>query len=248
MRVATSVVLREARKVESQSAANIAVRRDGDSESGSIKSIGSDLTMSLLNLALSLLNRGATTEQAKLRASLARTHRLTALLPYAHPALLIVAAVYLLLLPSVFLARDHYVSENALQPAQVNTYWNWADVHVADNYAKSMDRWVTLPLGQYVFPLTTNLTRPRRSTALLDAFQSLGLPAATQSYTYTLPNSNTVRPLPSRVQLTFRPRRSPERTCTPSFAHRKQTEQKHSYLALRGSRGRWARTARSGST
>jgi hypothetical protein len=35
---------------------------------------------------------------------------------------------------------------------QVNTYWNWADVHIADNYADSVAMWSAegMTVEQYV--------------------------------------------------------------------------------------------------
>lgn len=30
---------------------------------------------------------------------------------------------------------------------QVNTYWNWADVHVADLYAEEVEKWSTMDKG-----------------------------------------------------------------------------------------------------
>lgn len=63
--------------------------------------------------------------------------------------------VWMLSLPSPRLGRGTYIDENALQPAQaccleihcnqintlqVNTYWNWKEVHNADRYLDQLER------------------------------------------------------------------------------------------------------------
>ena len=103
-----------------------------------------------------------------LRRSIAQRERallrVASFLPHFRILLFVAGFAYLLLLPSSLLETAHQVSENALQPAQVsqlasyratnrngniddfegnqvNTYWTWADVHVADTYAKEMETW-----------------------------------------------------------------------------------------------------------
>jgi hypothetical protein len=82
---------------------------------------------------------------------------------------------------------------------QVNTYWNWADVHIADTYADSVAKWsaegVTVEqcVSFFLFlPCLSELSSPRRARHIEDAFQELGIPSSTQRYTYELA-TNSVR-------------------------------------------------------
>ncbi|KAK4700672.1 GPI-anchor transamidase subunit GAA1, partial [Phenoliferia sp. Uapishka_3] len=99
--------------------------------------------------------------------------------PHFRTALVVAGSIYLVALPSELLARGSYVDENALQPAQVNTYWNWADVHIADGYANDVETWSR-----------PNWDSNRRAEAIRDAFQQLGLSAATQGYQHNLSSSS----------------------------------------------------------
>ena len=72
--------------------------------------------------------------------------------------LLVVGYVWILCLPLKELSRGIYIDENALQPGgvrsidfhsppsfltyvyQVQTYWNWGDVHRADSYLRELER------------------------------------------------------------------------------------------------------------
>jgi len=72
--------------------------------------------------------------------------------------LLVVGYVWMLCLPLKDLSRGIYMDENALQPGgvrivsslsmivsylcihQVNTYWNWGDVHRADTYLGELEK------------------------------------------------------------------------------------------------------------
>ncbi|KAM0752508.1 Gaa1-like protein [Meredithblackwellia eburnea MCA 4105] len=105
-------------------------------------------------------------------------NRLLPLVPVIRSILVLAGIVYTALLPAHLLSRGHYVSENALQPAQVNTYWNWADVHIADTYADTVNNhWATYDNSS-------------RAAAIQSAFMSLGIPSATQRYTFHLPTSS----------------------------------------------------------
>ncbi|GAA5979372.1 hypothetical protein JCM11641_005016 [Rhodosporidiobolus odoratus] len=106
--------------------------------------------------------------------------RLVVLAPRLRSLLILAGLLYTLALPYHGLGRKHYISENALQPGHVNTYWNWADVHVADLLADNVAKWSA-----------DGVTVDLRTKQLHDAFQELGLSASRQSYTYTLsPNSS----------------------------------------------------------
>ncbi|KAK4046129.1 Glycosyl phosphatidyl inositol protein transamidase complex subunit [Microbotryomycetes sp. JL201] len=103
------------------------------------------------------------------------------LLPVLGNVLVVIGLAYLVVLPHPALGRRHYISENALQPAQVNTYWNWADVHVADLFADDVAAWVE-----------RNLTSDQRSREMTNAFHKLGLPSATQTYAFKLGNGRAI--------------------------------------------------------
>ncbi|GAA5827560.1 hypothetical protein JCM11251_001733 [Rhodosporidiobolus azoricus] len=107
--------------------------------------------------------------------------RLVAFGPYLRSLLVVAGLLYTLALPYKGLGRKHYISENALQPGNVNTYWNWADVHVADLYAESVAKWSA-----------EGVTVEQRTRYIEDAFEELGLPASRQSYSYQLSSNSTL--------------------------------------------------------
>ncbi|GJN93973.1 hypothetical protein Rhopal_007036-T1 [Rhodotorula paludigena] len=84
-------------------------------------------------------------DHAVLRRTLVRREKLVdrilAFAPYLRSLLILAGLLYTLALPYKDLGRKHYISENALQPGQVNTYWNWADVHIADINADKVAKW-----------------------------------------------------------------------------------------------------------
>ena len=95
-----------------------------------------------------------------------------------------------------------------LSRSQVNTYWNWADVHVADAYADKVAQWSKSEVsGEQCVPIFSLESNPRlakltlslcrRSRGIKLAFEELGLSTAQQSYTFDLP-SNSVRPALAR--------------------------------------------------
>ncbi|KIJ69020.1 hypothetical protein HYDPIDRAFT_172515 [Hydnomerulius pinastri MD-312] len=88
-------------------------------------------------------------------------------------ALFAVGYLWMLLIPIQPLSQGVYIDENALQPAQVNTYWNWQDVHRADTY-----------LHQLEGLRDRNATSEQRAQLIRDEFAKLGLAAATQNYTF----------------------------------------------------------------
>ncbi|KAI5474391.1 glycosylphosphatidylinositol transamidase [Pseudohyphozyma bogoriensis] len=114
-------------------------------------------------LAASLLRRKATLA------------RLLVLTTYLRTILVFAGFAYLLALPLPIIGQEHHVSENALQPSQVNTYWNWADVHIADLFAEDVAKWSV-----------EGVTSDKRADAIQEAFLKLGLPVATQKYSFGL--------------------------------------------------------------
>ncbi|KAL0577944.1 Glycosyl phosphatidyl inositol protein transamidase complex subunit [Marasmius crinis-equi] len=90
-------------------------------------------------------------------------------------ALFIAGYLWLLAIPSPRLGRGTYIDENALQPGQVNTYWNWDDVHNADRYLERMEQM-----------RDSNATSEQRISFFLDEFRKMGLPASSQNYKFTV--------------------------------------------------------------
>ncbi|KAH9813169.1 hypothetical protein DFH28DRAFT_1174622 [Melampsora americana] len=82
--------------------------------------------------------------------------------------LIIAGFISALILPTHLLSRGTYISENAIFNP-VNTYWGWSQVHKADKYADRVDLWRTLPSNQ-------------RAEEMRLAFESMGLPSQTQTY------------------------------------------------------------------
>ncbi|GAA5936961.1 hypothetical protein JCM1841_003932 [Sporobolomyces salmonicolor] len=107
--------------------------------------------------------------------------RVVSFAPHFRSLLVLAGVLYTLALPYKGLGRGHYISENALQPAQVNTYWNWADVHVADLYANDVTKWSA-----------EGVELEQRSRSIQDAFQTLGLSTAQQKYSFELGSNASV--------------------------------------------------------
>ncbi|KAI6118846.1 Gaa1-like protein [Pisolithus croceorrhizus] len=89
-------------------------------------------------------------------------------------ALLVTGYLWMSLIPISSLSQGTYIDENALQPAQVNTYWNWQDVHHADQYLYHLEGL-----------RDRNSTSEERAQFIRNEFAKLGLRAATQNYTFT---------------------------------------------------------------
>ncbi|KAL1717464.1 Gaa1-like protein [Schizophyllum commune] len=87
----------------------------------------------------------------------------------------------MLLLPSTYVGgRGTYIDENALQPGQVNTQWNWGDVHAADNYLEQLEEL-----------RDQNATSERRAQYFIEEFTKLGLDASSQRYTFETTNGTS---------------------------------------------------------
>ncbi|KAL1683647.1 Gaa1-like protein [Schizophyllum commune] len=95
--------------------------------------------------------------------------------------LFIVGYAWMLLLPSTYVGgRGTYIDENALQPGQVNTQWNWGDVHAADNYLEQLEEL-----------RDQNATSERRAQYFIEEFTKLGLDASSQRYTFETTNGTS---------------------------------------------------------
>ncbi|KAH7913759.1 Gaa1-like protein [Hygrophoropsis aurantiaca] len=97
-------------------------------------------------------------------------HRLSSVMA----ALFIVGYLWMILIPLPPLSQGTYIDENALQPAQVNTYWNWVDVHKADQY-----------LYQLEALRHNNATSEQRAVFIRNEFSKLGLAASIQMYEFS---------------------------------------------------------------
>ncbi|KAJ7219487.1 Gaa1-like protein [Mycena pura] len=89
-------------------------------------------------------------------------------------SLFLVGYLWMAALPLPRLGRGTYIDENALQPGQVNTYWNWGDVANADRY-----------LGQLEGLRDTNSTSQQRANVLMTEFMKIGISASTQKYKFS---------------------------------------------------------------
>ncbi|KAJ7581146.1 Gaa1-like protein [Mycena floridula] len=95
-------------------------------------------------------------------------------LPLIKLALFVVGYLWMLALPYPDLGRGTFIDENALQPGQVNTNWNWGDVQNADRYLDQLER-----LRE------ENSTSDQRAEFLTTEFRKLGIAAATQRYSFS---------------------------------------------------------------
>ncbi|KAF7294771.1 hypothetical protein MIND_01014700 [Mycena indigotica] len=86
----------------------------------------------------------------------------------------LVGYLWMLALPSQQLGRGIYIDENALQPGQVNTYWNWGDVAAADRYLEQLEGL-----------RDANASSHLRASTLAAEFMKLGIPASTQNYRFS---------------------------------------------------------------
>ncbi|KAJ2933795.1 hypothetical protein H1R20_g3313, partial [Candolleomyces eurysporus] len=117
-------------------------------------------------------------------------------LPVIKIILFVVGYLWMVAIPLPELGRTTYIDENALQPAQVSTYWNWGDVHTADRYLEELEklRDRNATSQEYVqstsVPHTLAYTFDRRADFIKNEFQRVGLSAATQKYSFSVGNTN----------------------------------------------------------
>ncbi|KZV73437.1 Gaa1-domain-containing protein [Peniophora sp. CONT] len=88
-------------------------------------------------------------------------------------ALLVTGLVWMVAIPYPELGQRTYIDENALQPGQVNTYWNWGDVGKADQY-----------LAELEALRDRNASSVERAEYFVTEFAKLGLPTETQAYSF----------------------------------------------------------------
>ncbi|OCK84882.1 Glycosylphosphatidylinositol:protein transamidase, GAA1 component [Lepidopterella palustris CBS 459.81] len=103
--------------------------------------------------------------------ALRRDARILKLPPYLSALCIIVGVVWLLVLPLNEYSRNTYVSENALLPGQVHTYFTGSEHNIFRAYRHEVAGLVDKPLEE-------------KTQKLGDILQSSGLKVATQKYEY----------------------------------------------------------------
>ncbi|KAF4549811.1 GPI transamidase component-like protein [Elsinoe fawcettii] len=104
--------------------------------------------------------------------SLRQDPRLIKLPPYLSIILILVGIGWLLVLPLDEYSRNTYVSENALLPGQVHTYFGGSEHNIFRAYRQEVNA-------------LASISEPGRNKALLDILKSQGLKAATQDYHFS---------------------------------------------------------------
>lgn len=114
--------------------------------------------------------------------------RLLGFPPYLSALCILGGIVWVLLLPLQQYSRQTYISENALLPGQVHTYFSGSEQHVFRAYKHEVARmtvvpWTTLENGTKVYhPLKA--TDADRIAKFQELFRNAGLKTATQAYQY----------------------------------------------------------------
>lgn len=103
--------------------------------------------------------------------ALRRDPRLLKVPPYLSAICILVGVVWLLLLPLNEYSRQTYISENALLPGQVHTYFGGSEQNVFNAY-------------QYEIQALAGKEQDEITAKLIEIFKSAGLRAASQKYKY----------------------------------------------------------------
>jgi glycosylphosphatidylinositol transamidase len=125
--------------------------------------------------------------------ALRRDARILKIPPYLSALLIVVGVAWLLVLPLNEYSRNTYVSENALLPGQVHTYFTGSEHNVFRAYRQevatladlSIEECVRLPVPQH-----PKLIPRSRNNKLADLFRESNLKVAKQKYTYHIANTN----------------------------------------------------------
>ncbi|CDO68303.1 Glycosyltransferase Family 48 protein [Trametes cinnabarina] len=110
---------------------------------------------------------------AKIRRQRALRDSIWRGLPLTRLLLFTVGYIWLLVIPSSQLGQGTYIDENALQPGQVNTYWNWGEVHHADRILENLEQL-----------RDRNATHDEIARFVVTEFEKYGIPARTQRYSF----------------------------------------------------------------
>ncbi|KAH9901364.1 Gaa1-domain-containing protein [Cubamyces lactineus] len=94
-------------------------------------------------------------------------------LPFIRLLLFTVGYLWLLVIPSSRLGQGTYIDENALQPGQVNTNWNWGEVHHADRILEDLEQL-----------RDRNASSDEIALYAVSEFEKYGIPARRQRYSY----------------------------------------------------------------
>ncbi|KAH9946130.1 Gaa1-domain-containing protein [Epithele typhae] len=100
--------------------------------------------------------------------------------PFVQVTLFAVGYLWMLAIPAPQLGQRTYIDENALQPGQVNTYWNWADVFRADRILEDLEAL-----------RDRNATSQEIAQYSVDQFEKAGIPARTQHYSFDTLSGST---------------------------------------------------------
>ncbi|TBU35999.1 Gaa1-domain-containing protein [Dichomitus squalens] len=119
------------------------------------------------------LRGGDDPNATRIRRRQVLTNKLWKGLPFIRLVLFLVGYLWMLALPSSQFGQRIYIDENALQPAQVHTYWNWNDVHRADRILEDLEQL-----------RDRNATNDEIARYSVGVFEKLGIPARTQRYSF----------------------------------------------------------------
>ncbi|KAI0647030.1 Gaa1-domain-containing protein [Trametes meyenii] len=109
----------------------------------------------------------------KIRRQRALRERLWKSLPFIRLLLFTVGYIWLLVIPSPRFGQGTYIDENALQPGQVNTYWNWDEVHHADRILADLEQL-----------RDRNASSDEIAQYAVSQLEGFGIPARTQRYSF----------------------------------------------------------------
>jgi glycosylphosphatidylinositol transamidase len=123
------------------------------------------------------INYTLTSTTATAILALRKDRRILKLPPYLSALLIIVGVAWLLLLPLNQYSRNTYVSENALLPGQVHTYFGGSEHNIFRAYR------------QEVAALAEKTPKERRES-LVEILSSAGLKVSTQNYRYKASGSS----------------------------------------------------------
>ncbi|KAI0748103.1 Gaa1-domain-containing protein [Daedaleopsis nitida] len=119
------------------------------------------------------LRGGGDPNAARIQRRQALSRKLWHGLPLIKALLFTVGYLWLLAIPSSQFGQRTYIDENALQPAQVNTYWNWNEVHHADRILEDLEQL-----------RDRNASSDEIAAYAVGRFEKLGIPARTQRYSF----------------------------------------------------------------
>ncbi|KIV96354.1 hypothetical protein PV10_00235 [Exophiala mesophila] len=106
--------------------------------------------------------------------------------PYLSLLAVIGGVIWILLLPLQEYSRRTYISENALLPGQVHTYFGGSEQHIFRAYKHELSTVFEAPHSNGTSsPQETRLVQDSKSAKIQQLFQSAGLKTARQRYSYT---------------------------------------------------------------